>query len=80
MKKKIGTSLEPEVLKELKLVAAKTGKPISDVIEEALLNYFRTVGQEQEDRLAAVKRLCSSPFNLTVEDWNEIMEEDPYDQ
>ncbi len=41
MKKKIGTTLNEELVKSLKVWAAKEDKTISQVIEEALTDYLR---------------------------------------
>ena len=41
MKKKIGTALDEELIKSLKVWAAKEEKTISQVIEEALTDYLR---------------------------------------
>ncbi len=41
VKKKFGTTLEEELLYELKLLAAKENKRISQILEEALRQYLR---------------------------------------
>ncbi len=81
MKTKIGTVLEEDVVQKLKEFSAKQGRPISEVIQEAVITYMQVGNSRKQDlRLAAVKRLCSKPFNLSREDWKEIMEEDYYEQ
>lgn len=81
MKTKIGTVLEDEVIQKLKERAHNERKPISEIIQEAIITYMQVGGsRKQELRLAALKRLCSSPFNLSHDDWKEIMEEDYYEQ
>jgi metal-responsive CopG/Arc/MetJ family transcriptional regulator len=41
MKKKFGTTLDEDLLTALKVLAAKEGKPLSQLIEEALRRYLR---------------------------------------
>lgn len=41
MKKKLGTTLEEEIITELKVLAAKEDKRLSQLIEEALRQYLK---------------------------------------
>lgn len=41
MKKKLGTALDEEVITELKVLAAKEGKKLSWLIEDALRQYLK---------------------------------------
>ncbi len=80
MKTKVGTVIEDEILKKLKEYSARENRPISDVIEAALSNYFRGESKPRELRIQAVERLCSRPFNINIDEMNEIIEEDYYGQ
>jgi hypothetical protein len=81
MKAKIGTVLEEDVFKKLKEFSAKRGRPINEIIQEALVTYMQVgADRNRQLRLAAVKRLCSRPFNISPDDWKAIMEEDYYEQ
>ena len=81
MKKKIGTLLEKDVAQKLKEFSAKRGRPISEIIQDAVTTYMQVGNSiKQEFRLAAAKRFCSRPFHLSRDDWKEIMEEDYYEQ
>lgn len=80
MKKKVGTILEEDVVRKLKEVSVHERKSISEVIQEALINYFSTGKQQQKARIDAAERLCSRPFNISREELKEILEEDYYDQ
>ena len=75
MKKKIGTTLDRTVFRKLKTLAVQEEKSMSDIIEEALLNYFQREGQDRGSRLAAINRLCSRPFNIPRVELDAIMEE-----
>jgi len=56
MKKKLGTILEEEVITELKVLAAKEDKKLSQLIEEALRQYLkRKRGQVVKETKGALK-------------------------
>lgn len=80
MKTKIGTVIEDELLQKLKEWSARENRTISDVLEDALINYFNGKKISTELRMKAVESFCSNPFKLTDDDWKEIMELDVYDQ
>lgn len=77
---KIGTILDEETAKVLRLLSAKEGRPMSDVLMEAITQYttHRSVNRLQSD--AALNRLFSLKFNLSQADWNAVLDEDFYDQ
>lgn len=76
MKVKIGTVLEEDVLRMLKARAVKEQRSISDVIQGALVQYFHAGTRHRDERLAAVERLCSRPFNLDASQIRELLNED----
>lgn len=80
MKTKIGTILDEEIVQTLKERSTKEKRSISEIIQDALVNYFRGGKRKRELRVQAVERFCSNPFKLSPEDWKEIMELDVYDQ
>lgn len=41
MRKQYSTSLQPNIIKELKLMAVDEDRPANEVIEDALQNYFK---------------------------------------
>ena len=62
MKKKIGTTLEENLITKLKVLAAKENKKLSQLIEEALHQYLRrkqgrAVAQETKGALHASSRV-----------------------
>jgi hypothetical protein len=79
-KVKIGTILDKRIVDKLKQRAIRDGKPISAIIEEAVLQLDRSEVADREVRLKALNSFLSMRFNLTKEDWDEIMQEDYYDQ
>ena len=80
MKTKVGTVLDEDILYQLKIRAAKEKRSMSDIIQDALKSYFHNGALEKAERQAAVRRLCSKPFNLSLREIQELMEEDYYDQ
>jgi hypothetical protein len=81
MKTKIGTILEDEVVQKLKGFSVRERRPMSDIIEEAIVTYMQTGNSRKQDfRLAALKRLCVRPFILSNNAWKELSEEDYYEQ
>ena len=79
MKTKIGTIIEDDLLQKLKERALRDHKAINQILEEAITSYLQNQNQV-ELRLAAVKRFCSRPFNLSAADWEDITSEDFYEQ
>lgn len=79
-KVKVGTILGEEIFRRLKERSAKEGRPISALIEDAILKYEQSDVLERELRLNALERLFSVRFNIPHEDWKAILEEDFYEQ
>jgi uncharacterized membrane-anchored protein YjiN (DUF445 family) len=79
-KVKIGTILDRRIVKRLKERAAREGKAISALIEDAILKYDTEDSLSREMRLKALDHLFSIRFNISDEDWRTIMEEDYYEQ
>ena len=80
MKTKVGTVLDKEIVQKLREQSAKEGRSMNEIIYDALVHYFQSGQKQNELRKAAVERLCSRPFRLTVEELNEILEEDYFEQ
>ena len=79
-KEKFGTALDKSVIKILKDRSYQEGRPIGDILHDAIVKYNETEVGSVEQRLAAVKRLCSKPFNLSRQEIDEILLEDYFDQ
>lgn len=80
MKTKVGTILEEEVVQQLKERSVKEKRPISEIIQDALLHYLNAGPKKLELRKMALNNLCSRPFDLTRHELDEIMAEDYYEQ
>ncbi len=79
-KVKVGTILDAELYRRLKQRAAKEGRPISDLFEDALRRYEKNEVPDKQIRMKALANLFSNKFNLSRGDWKAIMEEDYFDQ
>ncbi len=79
-KVKIGTVLDEDILRRLKERAAREGRTIAALIEEAVLKYEQEEAFAREMRLRALESVFAVKFNISREDFEAIMEEDYYDQ
>src|SRR5437867_3051249 len=79
-KVKVGTILDEEVFRRLKVRSAREGKPIATLIEEAVRKYEHEEGMGKETRLRALESVFTSKFNISDEELRQIMEGDYYDQ
>ncbi len=75
MKKKVGTVIEEKVLIEAKQRAAVEGRPLSDILQEALIDYLRG-SVKRGDAEHACRLFCSHGSRLPLEEIDELLEED----
>ena len=75
MKKKIGTVIEEDLLLKAKECAARQGKPLADVIQEALDAWLQGSGSNA-DALRAAEQFCSHGSALGTEEIDELLGED----
>lgn len=80
MKIKVGTQLEDEIYKELKVLAAKEKVNISDLLQTAVCEYLNKKKRKPEHRAGLKRFLESPPLRVSDEQFREIMELDYYDQ
>jgi predicted transcriptional regulator len=80
MKRKIGTQLEDEVYRELKVAAAEERRAISELIEVAVSDYLKRKKRRPGHRAGLRRFLDSPPFKLTDEQFRQTIEADFYDQ
>ena len=79
MKRKIGTLIEEEVIKLMKHRAADEGRPLSDLIQDALVSYLSKGVPEPKKRKAAYQMFCERPLSLSKEQFQHVLEEDAWD-
>ena len=79
MKRKIGTLIEEEVIKLVKHRAADEGRPLSDLIQDALVSYLSKSVPKPKERDMAFQIFCERPLRLSKEQFQQIFEEDAWD-
>ena len=79
MKQKVGTLLEEDVLRRAKRRAADEGRPLSDVIQDALESYLSSKSTDPAKRDAAYQLFCDRPMKLTGAQFKAVLEEDAWD-
>jgi hypothetical protein len=77
---KIGTILDSGVVEKLKLRAVRDNKPISLIIEEAVLRYDDVDSHERALRVRALESVLALRFNISGDDLRLVMQEDYYNQ
>ena len=75
MKKKIGTVLEVSILTEVKHRAAREGRALADIIQDAL-GYYLHEDVEHTDAVRACEKFCSHGSSLDRQQIDEILQED----
>lgn len=79
MKQKVGTLIEEDVLRRAKRRAAGEGRPLSDLIQDALESYLTDRMVEPAKREAAYQLYCERPLKLSTEQLKAVLEEDAWD-
>jgi len=80
MKVKVGTQLEDEVYRELKMTAAQEKRAVSEMIQAAVCDFLNRKKRKSGHRSGLRRFLDSPAFKLTDEQFRETMEADFYDQ
>jgi hypothetical protein len=79
MKQKIGTVIEEEVIRMAKRRAIEENRPLSDLIQDALVSYLGGKAPSVREREAAYKLFCEQPMKISDEQFKQILEEDAWD-
>jgi hypothetical protein len=80
MKRKIGTVVDDALYHEVKVLAARERRRISEVVEIALGDYVRRGKGVRQGKTGLARLLERDPFKLTDEQFRESMELDYFDQ
>ena len=78
MKRKIGTLIEEEVIKLANRRAAEEGRPLSDLIQDALVAYLSRKVPDPKHRETAYRLFCERPIRLSREKLNEVLQGDAW--
>ena len=79
MKQKIGTLIEENIMRLAKRRAAEEGRPLSDLIQDALVHYLRKEAATPKEREMAYHLFCERPMKIPPEQLRHILEEDMWD-
>jgi hypothetical protein len=76
MKKRLSILIGEEVIGRAKRLAVKEGRPLSDVIQDALLVYLNREGPDPQKRKNAYQVFCEQPMRITKQQLKTILEVD----
>ena len=79
MKQKIGTLIEEDIMRLAKRRAAKEGRPIGDLIRDAILLYLRKEAGTPKERKIAYHLFCEQPMKIPSEQLRHLLEVDMWD-
>jgi hypothetical protein len=79
MKQKVGTLIEKDIMRLAKRRAAEEGRPLSDLIQDALVQYLSTGAASAKEREVAYHRFCERPLKISPEQFRQVLEEDAWD-
>jgi hypothetical protein len=80
MKLKVGTLIEEEVIRLAKRRAADEGRSLSEVIQDALIQYLSTGAVNPKEPKLAYQFFCERPLKLKPVQFRKVLEEDAWDQ
>ena len=78
MKKKVGTLLDEEIIRHAKRRAAEEGRPLNDVIQDALSSYLSNKVPDPKKRQKAYQLFCERPIRISQNQFKKIMEVDAW--
>jgi hypothetical protein len=79
MKRKVGTIIEEEIIRLAKRRATEESRPLSDLIQDALVTYLSKTVKDSKKREAAYRIFCEQPIRITREQFDDILKEDAWD-
>ncbi len=79
MKQKIGTLIEEDIMRQAKRRAAGEGRSLSDLIQDALLQYLHKEAAAPKERKMAYHLFCERPMKIPQEELQHVLEEDTWD-
>jgi|GEM_PF-534983 len=78
MKKRVSILIEEGVIGQAKRLSVKEGKPLSHVIQDALVSYLGNREQVQRTREGAYQLFCERPIRLSRKQFNELLKEESF--
>ena len=78
MKKKVQTLIDEEIFRRAKRRAAEEGKPLSKVVQEALVFYLSNKAPNPGKREKAYRIFFKRPIRLSRNQFQQILREDSW--
>ena len=72
--------MEDEVYRQLKILAARDNRHISDIIQHALTDFLQRNKGTRQRKTGLARLLERAPLKATNEQFREVMELDYFDQ
>jgi hypothetical protein len=79
MKQKIGTLIEEDIMRLAKRKAAEEGRSLSDLIQDALVQYLRKEPASPKERKLAYQLFCERPMKIPPEELRHLLAEDMWE-
>jgi len=76
MKKKVGNFIEEDVIRRAKRRAVEEGRPLSNVIQDALFSYLNVNVSDRQKRERAYHSFCEQPMRISKRQFKGILRED----
>jgi hypothetical protein len=76
MKERLEILIEEDIVDIAKLRAVEEDRPLSDLIENALVAYLNRKAPDLGKREEAYKIFCERPIRITRDQFEEILKED----
>ena len=76
MKKRVAIFIEEEVVERAKRLAVKEGRPLGDVIQDAILVYLKREVPDCQKGKNAYQVFCEQPMRITKKQLKKILEID----
>jgi hypothetical protein len=76
MKKKIGPLIDKGIIQLARRKAAEEGRPLCDLIEDALEQYLRKGATTPEERKKAFQLFCKRPMKISRQQFRYLLDED----
>jgi hypothetical protein len=76
MKKKIGALIEDDIMRLAKRRATEEGRSLSDLIQDALVQYLRKHVAPLKERKMAYRLFCERPMKVPPDQLRHVLEED----
>ena len=76
MKQKVATLIEEDIMKKAKRRAIEEGRSLSDLIQDAILQYLDKAAATRRGRKIAYHLFCERPMKISPEELRHVLEED----